>query len=132
AYLLLPSPITAGALAAASAADYSVTTNDRHFGAANIVNDKITLTQTATEFNPFELGQAVNYYEPGHDDNDVVVEWFVNGLPELDVNGDPVLRWRDPDGVIDGQLYVPRIAGLDHGGLYYVMTGVAAFYPLRD
>src|SRR5688572_5642640 len=42
-----------------------IKTNNRHFDADDVVDDRITLTQTATEFNPFELGQAVIYREPG-------------------------------------------------------------------
>ncbi len=54
---------------ASNADNFKVTTNNRHFNAdaTSIDGDKITLQQTLTEFNPFELGPAVNYYEPGHD-----------------------------------------------------------------
>ena len=45
--------------------------NNRHFDANDIANDTITLSGPG---NTFELGQAVYYYEPGHDDNDTLVE----------------------------------------------------------
>ena len=98
---------------------------------ANIDDDKITLTQTATEFNPFELGQAVNYYEPGHDANDVVVEG-VDGCsgasPTRVIDGTRTpLR---PGGVIADS--TTPDAGLDHGGLYYVMTGIDQFNLIGD
>ncbi|MES2101762.1 MAG: LEPR-XLL domain-containing protein, partial [Pseudomonadota bacterium] len=106
------------------------TTNDRKFNSGNVAGDTITLNGVG---NTFELGQAVNYYEPGHDDDDHLVE-----------GSDGNLYWRDPNGkgadgvlrtgaaVIDGTLYTPRIEGLEHGGLYYVMAGVDQFNLIGD
>ncbi len=93
-------------------------TNTRSFDSSSIDGDAIELSGVG---NTFELGQAVIYREPGHDANDTVVD-----------DGSGNLVWRDPDGVIDGQPYVPLIEGLQHGAQYYVMTGTDQFNLIGD
>ena len=89
------------------------TTNTRSFDASDIEDDTITFGGVG---NTFELGQAVIYREPGRTDYDRVVD-----------DGSGNLVWQSPNASIDGTPYVPLIAGLEHGGLYYVMAGTNQF-----
>ena len=99
------------------------TVNQRTFGAADIHGDVIVLPAPppGEVFNTIELGQAVIYREPGRSDADKVVD----GL-------DGRKHWQSTNPLIDGTLYVPLIEGLEHGGLYYVMTGVDQFDLIGD
>ena len=90
-----------------------VSLNTRSFDSSDVDVDKITLRGIG---NTFELGQAVIYREPGRTEQDTVVDG----------------KWVSPDPEINGTDYVPLIEGLEHGGLYYVMTAIDQFNLIGD
>src|SRR5262249_53912738 len=109
--------------------------NTRTFNASNIDGNTNTITLLApvgAVNNPFELGQAVIYREPGRTDADKVVDSPLG-----------YKVWQSPNPAIDGKRYVPLIGGedglakgddyfLEHGATYYVMAGVNQFNLIGD
>ena len=94
--------------------------NHRSFDASNVNPDNDTITLPGVG-NTFELGQAVIYREAGRTDADKVVD-----------GPDGYKIWQSPNAAIDGTPYIPRIEGLEHGGLYYTMVGVDQFNLIGD
>ncbi|HND51825.1 MAG TPA: hypothetical protein PLV92_05495, partial [Pirellulaceae bacterium] len=94
-----------------------VSLNTRTFDSPDISDDSITLSGIG---NTFELGQSVYYYEPGH---------LQDTLEENDA-GETV--WKSANPAVNGTLYVPLIPGLEHGAMYWVMTGRDEFNLIGD